>query len=274
MKMQAKCYKCGKRISVHDYATTDICPECMSFIDVAQAKAALEEEEKALSAPVTDQSEQSRKIDAPLTDIAAAAEENATESEPSPREEEWRGLWQRVLERTKGLTDLSQFESVRGDAKEAFQKMSDAERAQLYETHGKALAMRRETLVNRVKAADADVSYIESGEKQTEKKHKRLWALIPIAVVFFIVFAVFSEIFSVKNVATSIVFFLAVIVFIIISSVGIACNNKKKQASQNSSFAAGAGEERKNNRCLSAQERANICREIDNIDWLCGFLKY
>lgn len=51
MKTEVKCYKCGKRIFVHDYATTDICPECMSFIDVAQAKAALEEEEKALSAP-------------------------------------------------------------------------------------------------------------------------------------------------------------------------------------------------------------------------------
>lgn len=71
MKLEVKCYKCGKRIFVHDYATTDICPECMSFIDVAQAKAALEEEEKALSAPVTDQSEQSEKTDAPLTETAA-----------------------------------------------------------------------------------------------------------------------------------------------------------------------------------------------------------
>lgn len=151
MKTEVKCYKCGKRISVYDYATTDICPECMSFIDVAQAKAALEEEEKALSAPVTDQSEQSEKTDAPLTETAAEPKAADLQAE----EENWRAPWRKVLQRTKGLTDLSQFDSVRGDAKEAFQKMSASERAQLYKTHGKTLAERRETLVNRIKAADA-----------------------------------------------------------------------------------------------------------------------
>lgn len=270
MKTEVKCYKCGKRISVYDYATTDICPECMSFIDVAQAKAALEEEEKALSAPVTDQSEQSEKTDAPLTETAAEPKAADLQAE----EENWRAPWRKVLQRTKGLTDFSHFDSVRGDAKEAFQKMSASERAQLYKTHGKTLAERRETLVNRIKAADADVSYIESGEKETKKKHTWLWALIPIVVVFFIVFAILSETSSMVNVATGIVFFLVVIVFIIIASVGIAYDYKKKQATQNSSFAAGAGEERKSKRYLSAPERADIRKEIDDIDWLCGFLKF
>lgn len=118
MKTEVKCYKCGKRISVYDYATTDICPECMSFIDVAQAKAALEEEEKALSAPVTDQSEQSEKTDAPLTETAAEPKAADLQAE----EENWRAPWRKVLQRTKGLTDFSQSTPCAATRKRRFKR--------------------------------------------------------------------------------------------------------------------------------------------------------
>lgn len=35
--MIVRCYKCGKEFSVREGARSDICPACMSFIDVKKA---------------------------------------------------------------------------------------------------------------------------------------------------------------------------------------------------------------------------------------------
>ena len=38
MKVRYKCYKCGKTFETEDRIRTDICPHCMSFIDLSQAE--------------------------------------------------------------------------------------------------------------------------------------------------------------------------------------------------------------------------------------------
>lgn len=175
MKHEVKCYKCGKHVFVHDYASTDICPECMSFIDVAEAKRALEEEKEAeFSAPlqseeVVDPFVTEAKIEEPMVgeqpetnDISAAQPENTQPSE-GVEEPRWKLLWYKVLRKTRGLTDLSKLSAAHEDVKQAFREMGGEERAKLYEKHAPALIERRKRLQNLLNAHAVAVRRAETG---------------------------------------------------------------------------------------------------------------
>lgn len=46
MKREVKCYRCGKIFAAEESVRSDICPACMSFIDLGRAKEAYAEERK------------------------------------------------------------------------------------------------------------------------------------------------------------------------------------------------------------------------------------
>ncbi len=56
--MIVRCYKCGKEFSVREGVRSDICPACMSFIDVKKAQAEMRGE-TALSKQQPEKSEES-----------------------------------------------------------------------------------------------------------------------------------------------------------------------------------------------------------------------
>ena len=175
MKHEVKCYKCGKHVVVHDYASTDICPECMSFIDVAEAKRALEEEKEAeFSAPLQSEEvvdpivpeakiEKSMVGEQPETNDISAAQPENTQSSEGVEESRWKLLWYKVLRKTRGLTDLSKLSAAHEDVKQAFREMGGEERAKLYEKYAPDLIERRKRLQNLLNAHAVAVRRAETG---------------------------------------------------------------------------------------------------------------
>lgn len=73
MKVLYKCYKCGKAFEAEDRIRTDICPHCMSFIDLSQAERCAAPAETAAKPQETAAPERSERVSGLRADTLSGA---------------------------------------------------------------------------------------------------------------------------------------------------------------------------------------------------------
>lgn len=296
MKIQVKCYKCGKVIYVHDYSSTDICPECMSFIDIETAKKALEadasapQEEKAseekadVKAPFEEKREEEKESPPEAkrgieekaqetfgqTEVVApgAAEDNKSREKPAWADEEpyWWSRWQKVLENTQDFADFSRFEDVREDAEYVVSEMSESEGYELFLEHYEKLEQTKQKLEHRLEAA----APVKSAEKsKIPGGLLSVWALCVFAIFFMIVFTIDDFSGNISDFIFIPIVFVMALIITVLTKVASAKVNKKQKTESSNPFNEDFHEASSvRESFLSAQERENLEEQINAIEWL------
>ena len=154
-KVKVRCYKCGSEFETNEGVRSDICPTCMSFIDISRAlgadgqaakaqpiakdppkeelqgvqeESAAPQEKAEETAPVKEAENGGLKHAEQLLEAGIWSAARSEFEESLSEGESWQAHWGIVRAATRELTDLSAFSSVKGHAEAAFAKMPAQER--------------------------------------------------------------------------------------------------------------------------------------------------
>lgn len=290
MKETVRCYKCGREFETDAGVRSDICPGCMSFVDVPLAREAYRKahgaageaapERRDLSAAVGRESLAPEK-EAPSVNSALSRAEKLLEAgvwsvareefaAALLQEECWQAHWGIVRAATRELSDLSSFFSVREHADAALDKMPAQERRQAGARYLPQLNEMRRRTAEALKTAENVAP--PPKEVTVEKKSSSLFAAA--GVLFFILLFVSVTLLGTAGgnrgltiagglmLGLSALFLVFVILLAIRRSMKIARVKKVAETVADS-------------RQRQYQKDLNRLRQkLDDVDFLCGYLKY
>ena len=296
-KVKVRCYKCGSEFETNEGVRSDICPTCMSFIDISRAlgadgqakkaqpiaqdppkeelhgvqeESAAPQEKAEETAPVKEAENVGLKHAEQLLEAGIWSAARSEFEESLSEGESWQAHWGIVRAATRELTDLSVFPSVKKHAEAAFAKMPAQERRVLGARYVPPLSEQRRRTAQVVK--DMEKALPPPQNKMYEKKKSPLlfMGVIVFFVIFFIAFMLLGN--SAGNTGFSaaggifIVADLALLLFLIIFAFRkFWLDYRSRQAMQ-------AVEDTQKEK--HEAELKKLRERLDCIDTLCGYLKY
>ena len=292
MKEKVRCYKCGKEFESAEGMRSDICPGCMSFIDLPLARKAYlerqdgQEEDVFPSRESPSEAEEKqpfsplRESKPPAAGALADAEKLLEAGVWSAALEEfykalqekdcWQAHWGVVRAATRELSDFSAFPSVRENAEAALDTMPAQERRQAGARYVPQLSVMRRRTADALKAAQ----HVEPPPAEAKMSQKfSVWFIlagVAFMLCFFLGIALLGNTGAAMgfSVAGGILLSLSVALLFFLILAGIVRARKAERVRKVAQTVAES---------LAAQQKAEtekLRRKLDDIDFLCGFLKY
>ena len=219
-KVKVRCYKCGSEFETNEGVRSDICPTCMSFIDISRAlgadgqaakaqpiaqdppkeelqgvqeESAAPQEKAEETAPVKEAENGGLKHAEQLLEAGIWSAARSEFEESLSEGESWQAHWGIVRAVTRELTDLSVFPSVKKHAEAAFAKMPVQERRVLGARYVPPLSEQRRRTAQAIK--DMEKAPPPPQNKMYEKKKSPLlfMGVIVFFVFLFIAFMFFGN---------------------------------------------------------------------------------
>ena len=313
MKVWFQCYKCGEAFEAEEGVRTDICPHCMSFVDLsraqrlagapdicsassAAAKNAAHSFAAGKSASIPPPAKASAGIPPQGCPAGGEAEDtydslyakaekmmsvcawgNAAElfRHCLEKKDSWQARFGLVRAQTRELTDMSNFSAVQKDADAAFDHMPAAQRLAYGKRYVPKLEEMRQALKRSYTALEVRESLSTEQKGDSVSKNKRRKGVVSgIAII------VACAIVMVFLIIIGVVVMLETngggeIIIYIALLLGVPGIVIGVQGNAQEKKIWGLNE---SVRTFSEQtrnaERAKIKAQIDAVDYLCGFLKY
>lgn len=301
MKVTYRCYNCGETFEAEERVRTDICPHCMTFVDLSRAERA--------DAPAAPRREApAGKVAQPAAPAGKAAQPAAPAGKISPpaapagrggttyealyaeaekmmsvgawgnaselfkrclaKRQSWQARFGLVRAATRELTDLSDFSAVQKDASAAFSKMSASERIALGKRYVPALEERRRSLKNSYDAMSRSGSEEDAQGTKKRAGAKSVASAVCGVFLLFVFVAMGGMLLSFSAGFGAAVMGAGVLMCGVCIAGGIYSERKAKAAE------AARRAEREKAAAARSAACAGLKAQMDVIDYLCGFLKY
>lgn len=296
-KVKVRCYKCGSEFETNEGVRSDICPTCMSFIDISRALGADGQAAKAQPIAQDPPKEELQGVQEESAAPQEKAEETAlvkeaengglkhaeqlleagiwsaarSEFEKSLSEgESWQAHWGIVRAATRELTDLSVFPSVKKHAEAAFAKMPAQERRVLGARYVPPLSEQRRRTAQAVK----DMEKAPPPPRELQQKKQKSGLFYTGSAVFFIILFIADLLLEFSggnvglNVAGGIIILLDIVLLVLLIVFGVRRLLKGQRAKRAMQAVEDTQKEKHEAELKKLRER------LDCIDTLCGYLKY
>lgn len=288
MKVVFRCYKCGETFAAEETVRSDVCPHCMSFVDLSRAEradgaAALQPGEGAPS-PAEPPAPRPQPRSAPagntyealyaeaekMMSVGAWSNAAALFRRCLSGRDSWQARFGLVRAATRELTDLASFSEVQKDAAAAFGKMSPQERLALGRRYVPKLEEMRQSLARSCEAmegyAPKEAAPMRVPGESARKKGRAAIACGVLLFALLVIMGSFMLSFSAAF-GGAVMGFGALLCAACCVSGALA--NRKEKAAEAARRTADAEAER-----TRRAECAGLKRRMDAVDYLCGFLKY
>lgn len=296
-KVKVRCYKCGSEFETNEGVRSDICPTCMSFIDISRALGADGQAAKAQPIAQDPPKEELQGVQ----EESAAPQEKAEETAPVKEAENgglkhaeqlleagiwsaarsefekflsegesWQAHWGIVRAATRELTDLSVFPSVKKHAEAAFAKMPAQERRVLGARYVPPLSEQRRRTAQAVK----DMEKAPPPPRELQQKKQKSGLFYTGSAVFFIILFIADLLLEFSggnvglNVAGGIIILLDIVLLVLLIVFGVRRLLKGQRAKRAMQAVEDTQKEKHEAELKKLRER------LDSIDTLCGYLKY
>ena len=296
-KVKVRCYKCGSEFETNEGVRSDICPTCMSFIDISRALGADGQAAKAQPIAQDPPKEELQGVQ----EESAAPQEKAEEAAPVKEAENvglkhaeqlleagiwsaarsefekflsegesWQAHWGIVRAATRELTDLSAFSSVKGHAEAAFAKMPSQERHVLGARYVPPLSEQRLRTAQAIK----DMEKAPPPPQGLQQKKQKSGLFYTGSAVFFIILFIADLLLEFSggnvglNVAGGIIILLDIVLLVLLIVFGVRRLLKGQRAKRAMQAVEDTQKEKHEAELKKLRER------LDSIDTLCGYLKY
>ena len=296
-KVKVRCYKCGSEFETNEGVRSDICPTCMSFIDISRALGADGQAAKAQPIAQDPPKEELQGVQ----EESAAPQEKAEETAPVKEAENgglkhaeqlleagiwsaarsefekflsegesWQAHWGIVRAATRELTDLSVFPSVKKHAEAAFAKMPAQERRVLGARYVPPLSEQRRRTAQAVK----DMEKAPPPPRELQQKKQKSGLFYTGSAVFFIILFIADLLLEFSggnvglNVAGGIIILLDIVLLVLLIVFGV----RRLLMGQRAKRAMQAVEDTQKEK--HEAELKKLRERLDCIDTLCGYLKY
>ncbi|HIX07801.1 MAG TPA: hypothetical protein H9741_04985 [Candidatus Borkfalkia faecipullorum] len=296
-KVKVRCYKCGSEFETNEGVRSDICPTCMSFIDISRALGADGQAAKAQPIAKDPPKEELHGVQEESAAPQEKAEETApvkeaengglmhaeqlleagiwsaarSEFEESLSEgESWQAHWGIVRAATRELTDLSVFPSVKKHAEAAFAKMPAQERRVLGARYVPPLSEQRRRTAQAIK----DMEKAPPPPRELQQKKQKSGLFYTGSAVFFIILFIADLLLEFSggnvglNVAGGIIILLDIVLLVLLIVFGVRRLLKGQRAKRAMQAVEDTQKEKHEAELKKLRER------LDCIDTLCGYLKY